>query len=160
MIIASVDSILKGSYEVGTEVRVRGWIRTRRDSKAGFSFLAVHDGSCFNPVQVVVPNYQNEYGYQAHKYVTIGECEGYTMDYILSGMKLPIDELTTLYNSYIENSKKVDKRVDNFFDVMSNMRGNTEDMQFDMFSNSSSRKSKADFFASIANEDKKSTDEY
>ena len=75
-------------------------------------------------------------------------------------MKLPIDELTTLYNSYIENSKKVDKRADNFFDVMSNMRGNTEDMQFDMFSNSGSRKSKADFFASIANEDKKSTDEY
>lgn len=29
------------------------------------------------PVQVVVQNYQNEYGYQAHKYVTIGECEGY-----------------------------------------------------------------------------------
>ena len=29
------------------------------------------------PVQVVVPNYQDEYGYQAHKYVTIGECEGY-----------------------------------------------------------------------------------
>lgn len=29
------------------------------------------------PVQVVVPNYQNEYGYQAHKYVAIGECEGY-----------------------------------------------------------------------------------
>ena len=29
------------------------------------------------PVQVVVPNYQDEYGYQSHKYVTIGECEGY-----------------------------------------------------------------------------------
>lgn len=29
------------------------------------------------PVQVVVPNYQNEYGYPAHKYVTIGECTGY-----------------------------------------------------------------------------------
>ena len=29
------------------------------------------------PVQVVVQNYQDEYGYQAHKYVTIGECEGY-----------------------------------------------------------------------------------
>lgn len=98
--------------------------------------------------------------YEKFTNLTVGECEGYTMDYILSGMKLPIDELTTLYNSYIENSKKVDKRVDNFFDVMSNMRGNTEDMQFDMFSNSSSRKSKADFFASIANEDKKSTDEY
>ncbi len=61
MIIASVDSILKGSYEVGTEVRVRGWIRTRRDSKAGFSFLAVHDGSCFNPIQVVAPNTLSNY---------------------------------------------------------------------------------------------------
>ena len=64
MIIASVDSILKGDYAVGTEVRVRGWIRTRRDSKAGFSFLAVHDGSCFDPIQVVAPNtisnYQDE----------------------------------------------------------------------------------------------------
>ena len=98
--------------------------------------------------------------YEKFTNLTVGECEGYTMDYILSGMKLPIDELTTLYNSYIENSNKVDKRVDNFFNVMSNMRGNSEDMQFDMFSNSSSRKSKADFFASIANEDKKSTDEY
>ena len=29
------------------------------------------------PVQVIVPNYQNEYGYPAHKYVTIGACEGY-----------------------------------------------------------------------------------
>ena len=29
------------------------------------------------PVQVVVPNYQDEYGYPAHKYVTIGECTGY-----------------------------------------------------------------------------------
>lgn len=29
------------------------------------------------PVQVVVPNYQDEYGYPAHKYVTIGSCEGY-----------------------------------------------------------------------------------
>ena len=29
------------------------------------------------PVQVIVPNYQNEYGYPAHKYVTIGACTGY-----------------------------------------------------------------------------------
>ena len=41
-----------------------GWIRTRRDSKAGFSFLAVNDGSCFNNLQVVAPatldNYESE----------------------------------------------------------------------------------------------------
>jgi asparaginyl-tRNA synthetase len=40
---------------VGTRVVVRGWVRTRRDSKAGLSFVQVHDGSCFDPLQVVVP---------------------------------------------------------------------------------------------------------
>lgn len=39
-------------------------MRTRRDSKAGFSFLAVYDGSCFDPVQAVInnslPNYNQE----------------------------------------------------------------------------------------------------
>lgn len=64
MIVASVDEILKGKFKTGDSVTVRGWIRTRRDTKAGCSFLAVHDGSCFNPIQVVVPttieNYESE----------------------------------------------------------------------------------------------------
>jgi asparaginyl-tRNA synthetase len=34
---------------------LEGWVRTRRDSKAGVSFIAVHDGSCFDPLQVVAP---------------------------------------------------------------------------------------------------------
>ncbi|TVS08377.1 MAG: asparagine--tRNA ligase [Phycisphaerales bacterium] len=51
---------------VGTKVTVKGWVRTRRDSKAdgGLSFVAVHDGSCFEPIQVVaradLPNYAAE----------------------------------------------------------------------------------------------------
>jgi asparaginyl-tRNA synthetase len=49
---------------VGREVLVQGWVRTRRDSKAGFSFLEINDGSCFGNVQVVVeaslPNYESE----------------------------------------------------------------------------------------------------
>jgi asparaginyl-tRNA synthetase len=40
----------------GDQVKIKGWIRTRRDSKAGFSFLAVYDGSCHAPIQVVAPN--------------------------------------------------------------------------------------------------------
>ncbi|MCL1121784.1 asparagine--tRNA ligase [Shewanella seohaensis] len=64
MSIASVASVFKGEYAVGSTVTVRGWVRTRRDSKAGISFLAVYDGSCFNPIQGVVPNslenYDNE----------------------------------------------------------------------------------------------------
>ena len=37
---------------VGQEVIIEGWLRTRRDSKAGFSFLEINDGSCFGNVQV------------------------------------------------------------------------------------------------------------
>ena len=58
---ASVADVLKGKYAVGTSLTVKGWIRTRRDSKAGISFLAIHDGSCFNPVQAVVPNELDNY---------------------------------------------------------------------------------------------------
>ncbi|WP_340616101.1 asparagine--tRNA ligase [Xenorhabdus entomophaga] len=64
MSVAPVVDVLQGRVPVDSEVTVRGWIRTRRDSKAGISFLAVYDGSCFNPLQAVVnnnlPNYQDE----------------------------------------------------------------------------------------------------
>ena len=58
---ASVKAVLAGEFPVGTEVQVKGWVRTRRDSKAGISFLAVYDGSNFNPLQAVVPNTLNNY---------------------------------------------------------------------------------------------------
>lgn len=58
---APVVDVLKGQYEIGTTVTVKGWVRTRRDSKAGLSFIALHDGSCFDPVQVVVLNNLDNY---------------------------------------------------------------------------------------------------
>jgi len=48
--------ILSGRAPSDTPVTVKGWVRTRRDSKAGISFVHVSDGSCFHPVQVVAPN--------------------------------------------------------------------------------------------------------
>src|SRR6266536_640065 len=48
--------ILAGRAPEGSSVSVKGWVRTRRDSKAGISFVHVSDGSCFHPVQVVAPN--------------------------------------------------------------------------------------------------------
>ncbi len=49
---------------VGHEVILHGWVRTRRDSKAGFSFLEINDGSCFGNVQVIaesgLANYESE----------------------------------------------------------------------------------------------------
>lgn len=57
----AISELLKGKVSVDSQVTVKGWIRTRRDSKAGISFLAVHDGSCFDPIQAVVPNSLNNY---------------------------------------------------------------------------------------------------
>ncbi len=61
---ASVGRILGGHVPLDGKVEVRGWVRTRRDSKAGISFVQVSDGSCQGTLQVVVPNtaanYQSE----------------------------------------------------------------------------------------------------
>ena len=60
----SVQQILGGKAPADQAVTVKGWVRTRRDSKAGISFVNLSDGSCFHPVQVVapatLPNYENE----------------------------------------------------------------------------------------------------
>jgi asparaginyl-tRNA synthetase len=49
---------------IDREVQVRGWVRTRRDSKGGFSFLELNDGSCLENLQVIaeasLPNYESE----------------------------------------------------------------------------------------------------
>jgi asparaginyl-tRNA synthetase len=59
-----VAAALKGDLPLGSIVTVRGWLRSKRDSKAGISFLAVHDGSSFDPIQAVAPatlgNYESE----------------------------------------------------------------------------------------------------
>ncbi len=46
---------------IGREVLLQGWVRTRRDSKAGFSFLELNDGSCFGNIQVVAPGELSNY---------------------------------------------------------------------------------------------------
>ena len=53
--------MLAGKVPVGSTVTVRGWVRTRRDSKAGLSFVNVSDGSCQDPLQVVAPNSLGNY---------------------------------------------------------------------------------------------------
>src|SRR5687767_12662549 len=61
---SEISALIAGKRPVGTRVTVRGWVRTRRDSKAGLSFIHVHDGSCFDPIQVVapaqLPNYERD----------------------------------------------------------------------------------------------------
>ena len=56
MTVCTCLDILSGRASADTPVTLKGWVRTRRDSKAGISFVHLSDGSCFHPVQVVAPN--------------------------------------------------------------------------------------------------------
>ncbi|HEY2444306.1 MAG TPA: asparagine--tRNA ligase [Rhizomicrobium sp.] len=57
----NVRTILAGSAPKEAPVTVKGWVRTRRDSKAGISFVQLSDGSSFHPLQVVAPNSLSNY---------------------------------------------------------------------------------------------------
>jgi asparaginyl-tRNA synthetase len=46
----SCADILAGRAPADTPITLNGWVRTRRDSKAGLSFVHVSDGSGFHPV--------------------------------------------------------------------------------------------------------------
>jgi asparaginyl-tRNA synthetase len=60
----SISAVLSERVPLEQVVTIHGWVRTRRDSKAGLSFVNVSDGSCFAPIQVVapstLPNYESE----------------------------------------------------------------------------------------------------
>ena len=53
------------SFDSGKDnITIMGWVRTRRDSKGGFSFIELNDGSCLSNLQVIadstLSNYQDE----------------------------------------------------------------------------------------------------
>jgi asparaginyl-tRNA synthetase len=63
----NVRAILAGLAPQDTAVTVKGWVRTRRDSRAGISFVHLSDGSAFHPVQVVAPNTLSNYADEVMK---------------------------------------------------------------------------------------------
>jgi asparaginyl-tRNA synthetase len=62
--IYTVKQCINQAIDIGTQVTVQGWVKTRRDSNAGLSFISLHDGSCFSPIQIIASstlyNYQHE----------------------------------------------------------------------------------------------------
>ncbi len=66
----SVADLLRAQSQLETTVSVRGWLRSKRDSRAGISFLAVHDGSSFEPIQAVVPDTLENYASEVLKLTT------------------------------------------------------------------------------------------
>jgi len=63
-LLPQIKDYLTDSDFVDQTITAKGWLRSRRDSKAGFSFLALNDGSCFDNIQVIadnkLENYQSE----------------------------------------------------------------------------------------------------
>ncbi|MGL9733635.1 MAG: asparagine--tRNA ligase [Symbiopectobacterium sp.] len=99
MSVVPVVDVLQGRVIVDSEVTVRGWVRTRRDSKAGISFIAVYDGSCFNPLQAVANNNLHNYQNDVLKLTTgcsvivtgtvvISPCEGQSFEIQATAVKV------------------------------------------------------------------------
>ena len=63
MSLISVQSA-RSKDAIGSQVTIQGWVRTRRDSKGGFSFIEVNDGSCMANIQIIadadLDNYESE----------------------------------------------------------------------------------------------------
>ena len=57
----TVKEILASDALIGELVTVQGWLRSRRTSRAGLTFLSVHDGSVFSTIQVVVKDNLENY---------------------------------------------------------------------------------------------------
>ena len=73
-------------------VLVKGWVRTRRDSKGGFSFLEINDGSCLGNIQAIVDHSLNEFQ-ELDKQITTGSCVAITGKLVASegkGQKMEV----------------------------------------------------------------------
>lgn len=65
--VFTIKECLDGEISVDEQVTVRGWVKTRRDSKMGLSFISLHDGSCFAPIQIVATDGLNNYQEEVSK---------------------------------------------------------------------------------------------
>ena len=77
------------------------------------------------------------------------------IEWIVSGLPMPIDEVTEIFENYKKSSSSVNKKKDGFFDSVSELKGNKEDDMFNMFSSSNKSKSKSSFFSDLEEEDEK-----
>jgi asparaginyl-tRNA synthetase len=104
----SIRELLRGDLPVGARVRVHGWVRTRRDSKAGLSFVHVSDGSCFDPIQVVAPSALPNYASEVQK-VTAGcaiEAEGELVASQGQGQKVEVSASSVRVVGWVDDPEK------------------------------------------------------
>ncbi|QCI21654.1 asparagine--tRNA ligase [Buchnera aphidicola (Hyadaphis tataricae)] len=67
----SISEIYNDDIIINSFITVCGWVRARRDSKSGFSFIIIYDGSCFYSIQVIADNSLPNY-YKDILHLTVG----------------------------------------------------------------------------------------
>jgi asparaginyl-tRNA synthetase len=100
-----IKDALAGKPAVGAEITIKGWVRTRRDSKAGFSFINVHDGSCFDAIQVVAPGELENYASEVQKLTTgcAVECTGTLVESAGRGQQFEIQGSSIKVIGWVED---------------------------------------------------------
>ncbi len=105
MTVHTIKSVFAGDAALGAEVTIQGWVRTRRDSKAGLSFIALHDGSCFDALQVIAPDTLTNYASDVQR-ITSGAAVRATGELVESpgkGQKFEIKAHTVEVVGWVED---------------------------------------------------------
>jgi len=68
--IRIVDLLGKEEEYTGKKALVQGWVRTKRDSKAGICFIEINDGSCMKSLQVIAELDREDYSELLKKITT------------------------------------------------------------------------------------------
>jgi asparaginyl-tRNA synthetase len=105
MPFSKIKDALAGKPDLGAEITIKGWVRTRRDSKAGFSFINVNDGSCFDAIQVVAPGELENYSNEVQK-LTAGcavECTGTLVESAGRGQQFEIQGSSVKVIGWVED---------------------------------------------------------
>ncbi|BGI51475.1 MAG: asparagine--tRNA ligase [Buchnera aphidicola (Ceratovacuna japonica)] len=67
MKIFSVKEIFYDKVKIGKKVKIYGWVRSKRDSKNGISFIDIFDGSCIHSLQAIAKLNLKNYKYEIVK---------------------------------------------------------------------------------------------
>lgn len=105
MIRAPIQKLLQGEVATGERVMIQGWVKTKRDSKAGISFVQLHDGSCFDALQIVVPNSLDNYSSEVLK-ITTGcavQAQGILVESQGKGQRLEVQADSIEVVGWVEN---------------------------------------------------------
>ena len=105
MSFIKIKDALAGKPAIDTEITIKGWVRTRRDSKAGFSFINVHDGSCLDAIQIVAPGELANYSSEVQK-LTSGcavECTGTLVESGGRGQQFEIQGLSITVIGWVQD---------------------------------------------------------